>query len=368
MYKQQLQQLSRACFVILIIVGLGLSLKYAIIYMYPFLLAAFLSFLINPTVGFLENTLKFPRAIATLSILIVLFAFIIGCIVLFITEIIQGTTYLAEKIPEHFHAFATYLEDFLETNIFPIYQKLASLFQTLDPEQQKTIRDNIEQFTANIASSGTTVLQNILLKIPSVLGVLPNSFATMTVVILATFFITKDWHTLKESLQKLLPSFATESGKQVWNHLKKAFAGFVKAQFVLVTLTGVIIFFGLAILNINHALTISFIASLIDLLPYIGTGAIFIPWIGYSFLTANYQLTIGLSILYIIVIISRQILEPKLLSASIGVNPLAILAAIFLGIKLWGILGLFIAPILLVMILALYEAGIFRQLWLFIKG
>ncbi len=337
-------------------------------YLYPIFLATLFSFMINPAVTFLERKLKFPRTLAAVTIIISVFAFVLGSIILLITEFIQGTTYLAEVIPTHFKALVHYGEQFMESKILPVYHKVISFFHTLDPSQQKTIQLNLEQITNKIATSGTVFLNNILLKIPVALSVIPNSFVVLTFIILATFFLTKDWSALQKTCTNLIPTSANESIKHIWRHLKRALFGFAKAQIILISLTALIIFIGLRILDVDHALTIALITAVVDLFPYIGTGIIFIPWIVYNFLVSNYMMTISISILYMIIIIGRQILEPKLLSTSLGVSPLSVLIAVFLGMQIWGFFGLLLAPILLVLLNVLYQSGVFNQLWYFIKG
>ncbi len=337
-------------------------------YLYPFLIAILLSLLLNPATTFLENKIKIPRTLATVFVLISVSSLIVGSIILIISELIHGTTYIANKIPIFFHTFVTFVEDFINTNIMPFYHKLTSIFHTLNPAQQETISENIEQFIDQIGASGTDFLQNLLLNIPTVISLLPSSMTILTLIILATFFITKDWYKLQHSIKKTIPPIANDSGKNVWNHLKKALFGFFKAQLILIMITAITIFVGLLILQVDHALTIAIIAAIVDLFPYIGTGIIFIPWIIYLFISGNYLLTIGISILYMIIIIGRQILEPKILSSTIGVNPLLALIVLFLGLQLFGVFGLIIAPISVIVLSAFYQSGLFKQLWLYIKG
>src|SRR5699024_2333761 len=134
-------------------------------------------------------------------------------------------------------------------------------------------------------------------------------------------------------------------------------------QLILISITGCIIFISLSILRIEHALTIALLATAADLLPFVGTGIVFVPWIAYLFITGNYAMTINLLIIYMFIVISRQIIEPKVISANIGLHPLSALLALFIGIKIWGLLGVFIAPTLLVLLKALQQAGISKQLW-----
>ena len=158
---------------------------------------------------------------------------------------------------------------------------------------------------------------------------------------------------------KLLPEKAKTSGKTVFIDLKKALFGFIKAQLTLISITAVIILIGLLILRVDYAITIALVAGIVDIIPYLGTGVVFVPWIIYVAIGGDMGLAIGLGVLYIVVLVQRQIMEPKILSSNIGLDPLATLIALFVGFKLIGFLGLIVGPVTLVIISTLYRAQCF---------
>ncbi|WP_164668394.1 sporulation integral membrane protein YtvI [Virgibacillus doumboii] len=368
MYKQRLYQVLRFFVIVVSLVFIYFILQNTFSYIYPFVLAVILSLFLNPIVTFLEEKIKVPRVLATILVMIVALLLFIGLVIFIIAELVQGTTYLAEKIPAHFQTIVFIAEDLIDEHLLPLYHKLTSFFNTLSPGQQEAISENLKQILEQFRSFGTNFLQHILLQIPVALTLLPESFTVLIFIILGTFIITNDWHGLVESVKKIIPQSVHETGKAVWDHLKKAVFGFFKAQLVLILLTAITIFTGLVIFKVDHALTITIFAALVDVLPLLGTGIIFIPWILYLFLTGDYSMTISISILYMIVVIQRQLLEPKIVSSNIGLNPLAALIALFAGVQIWGVLGLFFGPMVLIFGNALYKAGVFHHIWYFIRG
>lgn len=368
MNKQQYMRFLRLVIVIGVTIGSYLLIYYTTSFIYPILIAIIFSFFLHPFVSMLENKLHLPRPIATLIAMIGIFTILIGLIILIITEIYQGTMYLAEQIPSYYQTFILFIEDFLNTKIIPIYEKILSLFYTLDDGQQQTIQENLDELISSITSSGATVLQNMFQNIPAFLSFLPNSLTVVIFVVLATFIITNDWLNLQQVAGRLIPGQANRGMNSIIHHLKKALGGFFRAQIILISITACFIFIGLQVLGIEHALTIALLASIAELIPYVGIGIIFIPWIVYLFITAEYSLTIGLSILYMVITITRQVIEPKILSSNIGVNPLAALIGMFIGIQLWGLFGIIIAPILLVIISAFHQAGVTKWIWNYVKG
>ena len=141
----------------------------------------------------------------------------------------------------------------------------------------------------------------------------------------------------------------------------------MKAQLILLLLTAIIIFIGLSILRIDHSFTITLFIAVIDLIPILGIGIVFIPWILYLFFTKSFTTTIGLCLLYMVTIVFRQMIEPKIVAESIGIHPLIALVILFVSVQVWGMGGILLAPVLFIICSALYQSEIIKILWAFIN-
>lgn len=366
MNQQLLNPVIKALYVILHFIVIFLFIKYSLMFLYPFLIACGISLLINPLVNYLEKKIHIDRTYATLLVVVSFFTILLSASFLVISEIIQGTSYLAENIPNHYKTFITFMEQWINHSLIPIYEKALSMFQILNNEQNIFIKDYLHDLTAELQATGGVLLKKTLLKITSFLSIIPESIATLIIIFLATFFITNDFYRIKNILYQMMPRSTTLMSKHLIYHIQKAFVGFFKAQFILISINAILVFIGLWLLKIEHALTIALLAAGIDILPLIGTGVIFIPWIIYLFFIGNYQMTISISVLYMIIVLVRQLLEPKILSDNVGLNPLIALMALFALAKLWGIVGVLLAPILLIIISAVHQAGLIRRIWRFI--
>ncbi|KAB2338809.1 sporulation integral membrane protein YtvI [Cytobacillus depressus] len=356
----------------LFVVSITLLLLFGFFYIskvtYPFLIGLAIAFLINPLVNFLEGKWKMPRVLAVLISIVLLIAIFAGLITLLIAEIVSGADYLAKVVPNHLDTLINYVENFFAGQIIPIYNQLTSLFKNLDTGQQDTIMTNIQNVGTKIGSTVGAFIQSFFGKIPNILSWFPNAATVLIFSLLGTFFISKDWYRLSEIGNRLLPTRAKTSSRTVFADLKKALFGFVKAQATLISISTVIILIGLLILRVDYAITIALVAGIVDIIPYLGTGLIFVPWIIYEAIAGDMGTAIGIGVLYTIVLVQRQIMEPKILSSSIGLDPLATLIALFVGFKLIGFLGLIVGPVTLVIITTLHKANVFHDLWAFIKG
>ena len=142
----------------------------------------------------------------------------------------------------------------------------------------------------------------------------------------------------------------------------KALLGYFKAMLILMGFTFVEVSVGLFILDVKYAFLIALIVGLAEAIPIVGTGVVMLPWILWQVFTGNMTLAFGLAILYILGILIRQIMEPKIVGSQIGLHPLVTLLAMYVGLKFFGILGMFIGPISIIIVKNLQDAGILT-LW-----
>lgn len=364
----KLQRLLNLIYVLAILSITSILLLYIAKIAYPFVIAFIIAFLINPIVNFFVKILSFPRGIAVFTTLILFIGGIITLFVLFVVEIIAGANYLSQVLPEYLLTLFNYLELFFNTKILPIYQDFLSTLNHLNKEQQQTLSLNISNLLKELTTNLGVFLSTFLSKIPLLFTWIPTAATGIIVSLLGTFFISNDWYQIQKMMKKISPPRIFHGIILVINGLKSALFGFIKAQIILISLTMITIFVGLIILDVEYAITIALIIGLVDIIPYLGTGLVFVPWILFEMFTTNYPAAIGLGVLYLVIIVQRQVLEPKILSSSIGLNPLATLMAVFIGYNILGILGLIIGPILLIILTTLHETNILQDTINFILG
>ncbi|GAM14741.1 sporulation integral membrane protein YtvI [Mesobacillus selenatarsenatis] len=358
----------RFIFVIGIVVAGALALFFVSKVTYPFIIGFLIAFMMNPLVNFFQTRAKMPRSLAVLISLVLIMLVFAGLITLLVVEIASGAEYLAKVVPEHLVTLIDYIEHLFAAQLIPLYNQLTGMFQSLESGQQDTIMDNIQNVGATIGTTTGNFIKDFFEKIPNILSWFPNAATVLIFSLLGTFFISKDWYRLSAMGTRFLPNRARTSSKTVFDDLKKALFGFVRAQATLVSITTVIILIGLLILRIDYAITIALVTGIVDIIPYLGTGAVFVPWIIYEAIAGEMSTAIGLGVLYVVVLVQRQIMEPKILSSSIGLDPLATLIALFVGFKTIGFLGLIVGPVVLVIFNTLQRANVFRDIWTFIKG
>jgi len=158
---------------------------------------------------------------------------------------------------------------------------------------------------------------------------------------IAAYFILVDKHNIFNWFIKLF----SDNKKNIIKEKSEDIIKMVEVELVLVALTSIETVFGFLALNIENAVMLGFICGMLDILPYVGTVIVFLPLILYKFVMKEYIIAFGLILLYVLIAFIRQIMEMKFMSSKLKLHPLYIMIAVYIGIKLFGLIGIFIGPI-----------------------
>lgn len=337
--------------------------------LFPFLIALIIAVLINRPVTYITEKGRFPRWLSALLILLLLLGVLGGLATLVVTETVVEIGQLITLLPSFVSELTQYLQRTISQDVLiGMYNRFTFFYEQLDQSYKETIDNNVGNALKSISQTGQNLVVSFLAGIKQLLLSLPNLATVSVIALLAAFFISKDFYLWRQRIRKVLPGGFNSRLDAIIQDLRGALVGFVKAQLTLISLTAAIVIIGLLILRVDYAITIGLLTGLVDLLPYLGTGTVFVPWIIYAFFKGKYSLVIGLSVLYGVVLIFRQIVEPKVLADNVGLDPLLTLIALFTGLKLFGFVGLIIGPVSLVLINALIRAKILQDIWSYIKG
>ncbi|WP_449354587.1 sporulation integral membrane protein YtvI [Virgibacillus natechei] len=367
--KHPIIQMTFRILLILLLTVIGLFLFYHFLRLtYPFLIAAMFAFLIHPMIRLLERHARLPRPIAVLTSILTLIGIVGGLVTILVKKTIDGILYLSDYIPSQIEQVSTNIQNYFNQYILPLWDQGIGLLDNIESSQRQALQEGIQLIGSNIAVSLGNLGEGIANGISSFIGALPITFTVIIFSLLGVYFISKDSKIYTAMYKNKLPWRFRKKVIHVCLDLKVKVFGFLKSQLILMVLTAIVSLIGLLILRVDQAFTIAVILGLIDLIPYFGPGLILIPWGIYSLFTGDIFLGVGLLILYASTITARQIAEPKVLSSSMKLNPMAILLSLFAGLQLFGLVGLVIGPIILVFFMALYDANVFDGLWRFIKG
>ncbi|WP_066635269.1 sporulation integral membrane protein YtvI [Desulfolucanica intricata] len=320
-------------------------LKYILTVLSPFILAVIVSVLIEPLVSFLKQRFRLNRGMAVALAMLIIIGFLGTLLTLVVLQLITELIALSSSINLYIKNGRVFIEDLIDKGI-NVYGNLPDAVIKYLQTSLTSLAENLEYLA--------TILVNVLMS--TVSGV-PGILMVTIISLLATFFISKDREAIFKLWMRLIPAPWGERSIEVSSEVSRAFMGYIRAQIILVSITMIQSIVGLYLIGAEYALTFGLIIGFFDLLPVLGPSAVFIPWLVWSFLIGNYSFGIKLSVLYAMVLVVRQLLEAKIISANIGLHPLSTLIALYVGFKVLGVAGFVLGPILLIAIQAAIKAG-----------
>lgn len=323
----------------------------AIFYFMPFVIGWILSVIAGPLVTFLEKKLKIMKRLGSAITIILVLALCIGLIYLIISQIWEEISVLIRNFPSMYHD--------LERGLSQIGAQGNTLFERFPEQIQNswaTLMNNLDDTASSligrIGEPTIEVAGNVAKRIPSVL------IGTIVAFVSAYFFIA-DKENLGEWVKKVVPKSITSRLLLVGENLKYAMGGYFKAQFKIMGVVFAILLVGFTLMQIRFSILLAIAIAFLDFLPFFGTGTALIPWAIYKFLVGDYKMVAALVILYGVTQLVRQLIQPKLVGDSMGLNPLYTLFLLYLGYRVGSVLGMIFAVPIGLILLNLYQAGAF---------
>lgn len=345
--------------VILVLVGLVLAFKFAI-FLLPFVIAIIINKLMAPLVRVMTDKLKFNHKVSVIISVILVIA-ILGSVITFsVIKLTEEVYDLSTNIP-------TYINAVMPT-VTGIMQEIETVFVDLPDavtsQYYATVSDIGKNLVEKAAIIGNSVLNSVI--------ALPTAFIYVVVTILATLFIGFDKIYIKDEFFHQIPDKWAKVLTDMYDNIFKAIGAYIKSVATIVLITFLELLVGLTIIkligfDIQYLFAVAVGIALVDALPILGCGTVLIPWAIISALTGNFPFAVAIFILYIIITVVRQLIEPKIVSHNIGVHPIITLLAMFIGFKFFGILGLIFGPITIFILKGIFakqlEKGFFRDIF-----
>lgn len=326
----------------------------------PFIFGFLLSRLINPVADRLQNRLKIPRGASAAMVVILTIAVLIG--------IIGGVGYkLFDEIKNLYYQWPSMMASFQNG-----WNNLSAMLSDLYIDMPDSVQNMVDNLYNNLTNQMSQFMSNIEVvnNAQDFARSLPGGFIWTIVFVIAMFFMVSQKSNIDRSIKRFLGPKKVAKLTEINNECRKYLGGYVRAQIILMFIIFVVIAIALSILGAPYSLLVAAATAILDALPFLGSGITLWPLAVIYFINGNLKLGIGYVCVYITVALLRRFIEPKLVSDKMGLNPILTLVAMYIGYRWWGILGMLIGPIILMVIISLYKAGLFngiikiiKQLW-----
>lgn len=307
-----------------------------ITYFLPFIVALIISAIINPVVKFLQKLHIHRRIAVIVSMLAVMAALGVGMYFL--------TASLVKELHTVMEIIQKTTEDGMPVFVKELIDRLPRGLKTIAMEIAERTEGDIEDVLYPAAKSALSGIGGAAVRLPS-------AFVFTIALLLSTYFISYDGEKIKEAVKSIIPGEKLSKMHLIKDRLSAACGGYIKAQLILMAIVFCILLTGFLILDVKLALLLAFVISLWDAIPVLGTGIILNPWAIVNLLQGNYFQAAGFFCLYLVILFTRQLLEPRILSGQLGMHPIFTLMAMYVGLKSMGIIGMILGPIVLIIVI-----------------
>lgn len=335
-----------------------LAYKYLIGWTLPFILAFILVSVVHPIILRIRRRLHIEHQIINFVIMLLIYVMVALLLTLLVTQIVF-------LVSNQFSGLSDYFKETIQPALISVGETFSGFFNDL-PEPWEALLEglqgNIMQF---LQSMLWEVSQWGVNAIPTLIDRIPTFVIALVFTIMLSFFIGMQYNQVTAFIHEALPPKINSFLFDLRHIMKDTVLRYLRATLTLMVITCVELAAGLMILGRAGAIPIALGIAIFDALPFFGTGAIMIPWVIIELLQSNFSFALGLLILYGVVTLVRNIIEPKIVSDKLGINPIVSLVSIYLGLRTMGVLGMIIMPILVQILLALQKAGNIRPFWKF---
>ncbi len=354
-------------------------MKYAFGLFFPFIVAFVVAMALQRPINFISGKTKVKKGIVsgvTVLLLVAVIGFLVSLLGVKIWDaLLEFVEFLKRKFGD--------LPNFLDKAEIWVADRIAFLPDSFENTLNKNVEnivDNLKESLAGHAEVQSTIklpqfIKNIDISAlgSSISGVwntvkqIPTVFLATVVSIFACCFMAADYDRLVGFIKRQFAGKSDNFGKAK-RIVTTSFKNLIKAYvlIILVTFSEMLLGLGaLKVLGIYKGSWIFFIAfgtAIVDIFPVLGTGTILLPWSLYSFISGDIPMGFGVLVLYVFITVMRQFIEPKLVAGQLGLPPFVTIIGMYIGLKLFGIIGMFMVPLTIILIKLLNDEGVIH-LW-----
>lgn len=337
----------------------ALAIALAVIFLLPKLLMFFLPFVVgwiialmaSPLVRFFEEKIRLKRKIGSAFVIIAVIGLLVLLIYFVCVWLISQVGGLLQALPDMWAG--------MEADINRMGESLGKLLKQLPGNGQASLTsltDSLGGYLGDLVGKiGTPTIEaagNLAMQLPTLLiGVI--------MALLSAYFFVAEHQQIRDWFHRHTPATLQLYYEMIRQSLVRSVGGYLKAQLKIEIWMYLLLVVGLGIIGVNYYALIALFIAIMDFLPFLGTGTILIPWAVIKVFAGEYQVAIGLLIMWCVGQLARQLIQPKIVGDSIGVPPLPTLILLYVGYRIGGVIGMILAVPIGLMVYSMYQEGVF---------
>lgn len=348
-FRQRIQEwddmyndLPRKVFLIVLIIVSAFVILNILPFTWPFVLGLLFAALMNPLVKLLSGLLKKIKGaqkIATMISMLIVYGVIIILLLMLVRQVIIEGEKLVNNIP----GIITWVQDTLQgwidrfapDSLEPEQEVLAARLDQIIASLSDTIRNFVSRVTPAVASGAWSTVTGI-----------PHAILFVVMTMMSSFYFVSDKTRIRDYLIRVLPEPVINRGEILRKSIFSAVFKQIQAQILISITIMVALVIGFALFKIDYALILGIVIGFLDVLPIIGAGTFLIPWALFNLFAGNISLGLRLAVMYLVVVVIRQVIEPRIVGQKLGLYPLISMVSMYVGLRLLGFLGLILGPVI----------------------
>ena len=330
---------------IIVITAVYICVEYLLFIFLPFLIAYILKLMLKPVVDYCENRFKFNRKVFSVVLLVLILGILITVFVLSVGVL----TKQVRKLVTHSGYYVERVENFTDKCCSTVekYSGIESREVKLYLEKG---RDELIQKTKESGIAYTVMNKSV----DVIMLIINGGIALFTAILAAYYMINKDNKYIDKKNNEHRKALLSDARKIV-KKVTRVCVAYLKTELIIMFVTFFICFISFLIIKNDYAFLFAVIVGVLDSLPLIGVGTVLIPYALIKLLMGEYLKAIIISLTFILCYVFREVTEPKLMGAGVGISPLATIVSIYTGLKVFGIIGVLLGPIVYIVVVEIMD-------------
>lgn len=322
-----------------------------IIFFMPFIVGWIISLIASPLVRFFEEKLKVRRKAVSALVIVAVLAVVVLLVYAIVAKLIQEGIDFINELPQ------------MWDNIVAQFNQVGANLQGIYNKMPANVKQTWDQFAGEFGTYFSNVMNDVSLPGFEAVGNaakrIPDIFLAVVMCLLSAYFFVADKTYMSNVMKKYVPDSIRYRLDLIRRSFSKAIGGYFKAQLKIECWVYILLTIGLLILDVPYAFLVALGIAFMDFLPVFGTGTIMIPWAVIELLGKNYRMMFGLLAIWLVGQLVRQIIQPKIVGDSIGMDAIPTLFLLYIGYKFAGVVGMILAVPIGIIFVNLYEEGAF---------
>lgn len=326
------------------------AVKYSLEWMMPFIIGYIVASMLKPFIKKMEKKIRINKKLLAALVVLVFYA-TIGVLIGFVSvKLFVSIRDIFTKLPDIYKTS-------IEPSISSGFDFMLYWFSRLDQSVAQGFSDIINSFSKSLGNIITSISSGTVGFITNMLTSVPVFFVKLVFAIISSFYFAIDYDLVSKFLKRQFPEKSQNLLLDIKKYTLQTLLKFSKAYGIIIGITFTELSIGFLILGVEKAIAIAALIAILDIIPVLGVGGILFPWAITRLIKGDFVFAAGLIIIYVIVLVVRNVIEPKVVGSQVGLHPIVMLICMFTGVKIFGFLGLFIMPIIIIIIKKLNDSG-----------